>query len=103
MCACGCGRTVILLCIPCGSAALSAGRGAGVGCESESLCWSPSACVARFGDARVGLHRLRVFGVPVYVSHRYLAGRGGDVGRGAGRGVSSIDLLLFVRRGGRDG
>ena len=43
----------------------------------------------------------------VYVSHRYLAGRGagagGDVGRGAGRGVSSIDLLLFVRRGGRDG
>ena len=80
-CACGCGRTVILLCIPCGSAALSAGRGAGVGCESESLCWSPSACVARFGDARVGLHRLGVR--RTCVAHRYLAGRGGDGGRGA--------------------
>ena len=88
-CACGCGRTVILLCIPCGSAALSAGRGAGVGCESESLCWSPSACVARFGDARVGLHRLRVFGVRLRVASlsRGARGRGG---RGPGRGARCI-------------
>ena len=65
------------------SAALSAGRGAGVGCESESLCWSPSACVARFGDVRASGSTSSRYSA--YVSHRYLAGRGGDGhgGRGA--------------------